>query len=366
VTPLAGLLPDGIASALALEPAFRSRQVFRWIHRGVERFGDMSDLPAELRSVLDARARILTSSVEARSASDDGSVKLRIRLADGASIEAMTLQDGRGRRTACLSTQAGCGMGCAFCRTGLMGLVRNLAAHEIVEQLLHLRRETGDIGNIVFMGMGEPLLNAEAVAAAVGVFAHRDGPGMSLRRITVSTCGIIDGIRRLTEEGPEVRLAVSLVSAVPEVRGRLMPVSRANPLPALREALAFYQEETRRRITLEVVLIDGLTDRDGDAEALVEWVGALKVMVNLIPWNPVPEIDFRESLPERVRRFKARLEAAKVPVTERLRKGRGVNGACGQLAVLEGEPASLTAETAGARFEGIREDTQRDRGLRTI
>jgi 23S rRNA (adenine2503-C2)-methyltransferase len=281
-------------------------------------------------------ASILTSRVDTRSESEDGSVKLRIRLHDGAAIEAMSLQDGRGRRTACLSTQAGCGLGCAFCRTGLMGLVRNLAAHEIVEQLLHLRRETGDAGNIVFMGMGEPLLNLDPVAAAVGVFSHAEGPAMSLRRVTVSTCGIVDGIRRLAEEGPAVRLAVSLVSAVPETRTALMPVSRANPLPALREALGVYQERTRRRITLEIVLIDGVTDRAEDAEALVEWAGALGVMVNLIPWNPVPEIDFRETPPQRVRWFKERLEAARVPVTERLRKGRGVNGACGQLAVIEG------------------------------
>jgi 23S rRNA (adenine2503-C2)-methyltransferase len=258
-------------------------------------------------------------------------------------------------------------MGCVFCRTGLMGLVRNLAAHEIVEQLLHLRRETGDVGNIVFMGMGEPLLNPGPVAAAVDVFSHADGPAMSLRRITISTCGIVDGIRRLAEDGPAVRLAVSLISAVPETRSSLMPVNRTNPLPALREALGDYQERTRRRVTLEVVLIDGVTDRAEDAEALVEWVGApgrlptspgrqpehasgvrrrepmspppsgvraLGVMVNLIPWNPVPEIDFRESPPQRVRWFKERLEAAKVPVTERLRKGRGVSGACGQLAIL--------------------------------
>jgi 23S rRNA (adenine2503-C2)-methyltransferase len=359
VTPLAGLLPDGIVSALGLAPAFRGRQVFRWIHRGIEAFSGMSDLPADLRTALEVEARILTSRVDTRSISEDGSVKLRIRLHDGAAIEAMSLQDGRGRLTACLSTQAGCGMGCAFCRTGLMGLVRNLAAHEIVEQLLHLRREVGDIGNIVFMGMGEPLLNPGPVAEAVGVFAHADGPAMSLRRITVSTCGIVDGIRRVAEEGPAVRLAVSLVSAVPETRASLMPVSRANPLPALREALGFYQERTRRRITLEVVLIDGVTDRAEDADALVEWVGplrrlstsmstppsgvrALSVMVNLIPWNPVPEIGFRESPAQRVRWFKERLEGARVPVTERLRKGRGVNGACGQLAVL-GDPRGAEA-----------------------
>ncbi len=334
--PLAGLLPDGIASALSLAPAFRGRQVFRWIHRGAGRFEDMSDLPADLRAELASRAVVLSSRVEARSAADDGSVKLRLRLADGAAIEAMSLQDGRGRRTACLSTQAGCGMGCAFCRTGLMGLARNLAVHEIVEELLHLRRETGAIDTIVFMGMGEPLLNRDALAEAVAVFAHRDGPGMSSRRITVSTCGIVEGIRRLAVEGPAARLAVSLVSAVPETRAALMPVSRANPLPELRDALGFYQERRRQRVTLEVVLIGGVTDRDEDAEALIAWTGSLGVMVNLIPWNPVPEIDFHESPVQRVRWFKERLEAAKLPVTERLRKGRGVNGACGQLAVLGG------------------------------
>jgi 23S rRNA (adenine2503-C2)-methyltransferase len=336
VVPLAGLLPDGIASALSLAPAFRGRQVFRWIHRGAGRFEDMSDLPAGLRESLAARASLITSRVETRSAADDGSLKLRLRLDHGGAIEAMVLQDGHGRRTGCLSTQAGCGMGCAFCRTGLMGLARDLAAGEIVEQLLHLRREAGDLGNIVFMGMGEPLLNRAAVGAAVDVFAHPDGQAMSLRRITLSTCGIVDGIRRLAEEGPAVRLAVSLVSAVPETRAELMPVSRANPLPALRDALGFYQERTRRRVTLEVVLIDGITDRDRDAEALVAWVGDLGVMVNLIPWNPVPEIAFRESPVQRVRWFKERLERARIPVTERLRKGRGVNGACGQLAVLGG------------------------------
>ncbi len=234
MTPLAGLLPDGIVSALGLAPAFRGRQVFRWIHRGIEAFSGMSDLPAALRTALEERASILTSRVDTRSESEDGSVKLRIRLHDGAAIEAMSLQDGRGRRTACLSTQAGCGMGCAFCRTGLMGLARNLAAHEIVEQLLHLRREVGDVGNIVFMGMGEPLLNLDAVAAAVGVFSHADGPAMSLRRITVSTCGIVDGIRRLAEEGPAVRLAVSLVSAVPETRA--CPDARSPRQPAARPA----------------------------------------------------------------------------------------------------------------------------------
>ena len=334
MTPLAGLLPDRLASVLDLAPAFRGRQVFRWIHRGVEGFAGMSDLPADLRTSLEARARILTSRVDTRSESEDGSVKLRIRLQDGAAIEAMSLQDGRGRRTACLSTQAGCGMGCAFCRTGLMGLARSLAAHEIVEELLHLRRETGDVGHIVFMGMGEPLLNLGPVSAAAGVFAHPDGQAMSLRRITLSTCGIVEGIRRLTEEGPAVRLAVSLVSAVPDTRASLMPVSRANPLDALREALVSYQGRTRRRITLELVMIDGVTDRTDDAEALVEWAKPLSVMANLIPWNPVPEIAFRESPHERVRWFKERLEAARIPVTERLRKGRGVNGACGQLAIL--------------------------------
>lgn len=336
---LAGLLPGEIAAALHLDAPWRGAQLFRWIHAGAPSFQAMTDLPAGLRSRLEEQAVVTGSSVEARAAAEDGSVKLRIRLDDGRAVEAMTLEDGAGRRTACLSTQAGCAMGCAFCRTGLMGLQRNLAPAEIVEQLLHIEREQGPgISNIVFMGMGEPFRNWDSVAKAVAVLRDPAGRGMSARRITVSTCGIPAGIRRLAEEGPDVRLAVSLVTADAEARRSLMPVARTHGLAELKDALAAWQRARGHRITLEVVLIAGRTDRDADLAALLAFVPPLSVMVNLIPWNPAPELDFSEPSAGRVAWYRQGLERAGIPVTERMRKGRGVCGACGQLAVLENGP----------------------------
>ncbi len=333
--PLAGLLPDEISDRLALGAPYRGEQVFRWIHRGVSDFASMTDQSAQLRGRLDAEAVVSSSTAHQRLAAPDGSVKLRIALSDGNVIEAMALEDGSGRRTACLSTQAGCAMACAFCRTGLMGLKRNLTEAEIVEQLLHLEQGEGGISNVVFMGMGEPFHNWEAVARAIAVLRHPAGRGMSPRRITVSTCGIPDGIRRLAGEGPDVKLAVSLVSADGEARRSLMPVARTHSLGVLKDALVSYQKARKHRITLEVVLIAGRTDREIDIAALKRFIPPLSVMVNLIPWNPAAEIDFREPSPERIAWFREALQRTGIPVTERMRKGRGVCGACGQLAVLE-------------------------------
>jgi 23S rRNA (adenine2503-C2)-methyltransferase len=333
-TPLAALPPEAITAALALRERFRGSQIFRWIQHGAASFQDMSDLPAALRGDLDSRALVSSSSVDTVQRSVDGSVKLRLALGDGGKVEAMALSDGHGRRTACLSTQVGCPMGCAFCRTGLMGFRRNLEAHEIVEQFHHLVREAGPIANVVFMGMGEPLLNLPNVARAVETLHHPEGAGLGLRKFTLSTSGIAAGIAELAANGPAIRLAVSLVSAVQRTRASLMPVARSTPLPALKEALLRYQERTGDRVTLEMVMLEGITDGSGDADALIAFVPPLSVMVNLIPWNPTPEIPFREPSPESVRRFRSRLEGAGIPVAERMRKGRDLDGACGQLAVL--------------------------------
>ena len=332
---LAGLLPGEIADRLALGAPYRGEQVFQWVQRGVDAFSSMTNLPADLRIRLEAEALVSSSTIQQRLAAPDGSVKLRIGLSDGNAVEAMALEDGSGRRTACLSTQAGCAMACAFCRTGLMGLKRSLTGAEIVEQLLHLGRGEGGISNVVFMGMGEPFRNWEAVARAIAVLHHPAGRGMSLRRITVSTCGIPDGIRGLAAEGPDVKLAVSLVSADEEARRSLMPVARTHSLGELKDALLAYQKAHKHRITLEVVLIAGRTDREIDVAAIKRFVPPLSVMVNLIPWNPAAELDFQEPAPERIAWYREALERAGIPVTERMRKGRGVCGACGQLAVLE-------------------------------
>jgi 23S rRNA (adenine2503-C2)-methyltransferase len=231
---LTGLAPAELAKALEGLPRFRAGQIFKWIARGASSFKDMTDLSRELREDLGARHALYDSRVVRAPEDPDGTVKLQIRLADGAMIEAALLRDDRGRQTACLSTQAGCPVGCVFCKTGSLGFLRNLAAHEIVEQFLHLRRIKSAIANVVIMGMGEPLLNLAELRAALGIITHPEGLGLSKRRITLSTSGIIPGIRELTDAGPDLRLAVSLTTADQALREELMPIAKANPLPAPR------------------------------------------------------------------------------------------------------------------------------------
>jgi 23S rRNA (adenine2503-C2)-methyltransferase len=313
----------------------------------------MTDLSRELREDLESRFTLYSSMVSSRLEDPDGTVKLRIALEDGAKIEGVLLVDGGGRRTACLSTQAGCPMACVFCKTGALGFRRNLKGGEIVEQFLHIRSagtgtgehktpsDVPEIANIVIMGMGEPLLNLGELRRALGILTDPQGLGLSKRRITVSTSGIIPGIVDLADQGPEVRLAVSLTTADEDLRERLMPVTRTNPLPRLKEALAYYQRKTGRRITLEVVLLGGLNTRRRDTEALAGFAAGLAVVVNLIPWNPVEGMEFEgrpleQPTPREIAEFSEALARRGIGVTRRLGKGRGVSGACGQL----GEPFS--------------------------
>jgi 23S rRNA (adenine2503-C2)-methyltransferase len=334
---LSGHDPIGIQELLRPIERFRARQIFRWIARGARDFDQMTDLPSELRTALAARFRVRSSSVQNRIEAEDGTIKLRIALSDGAAIEAVILVDGEGRKTACLSTQAGCPMGCAFCKTGTLSRARNLSAAEMVDQFLHLQDAAAPISNIVVMGMGEPLLNLDHLRAAVGVLSHPDGLALSKRRFTVSTSGVVAGIRSLTAEGPDVRLAVSLTTAEPKMRERLMPVTRTNSLSELKEALLGHQARYGKRITLEAVLLGGLTTRAEDAAAIAEFRRDLDVIVNLIPWNPVEGlgldgVPFREPDEAEIRRYERMLNDRGVPTTRRFEKGRGVAGACGQLA----------------------------------
>jgi len=333
--PISGLYPEELAAELGLGEPFRGRQIFRWLHRrGVTDFAAMSDLPEPLRARLAREASCLTLEVAGTLQDPDGTLKLRLELADGAGVEAVVLADERGRLTACLSTQVGCAMGCFFCRTGQLGLKRNLAAHEIVEQFLLARQRAAALDNVVFMGMGEPLANLSELGRAVRVLTAREGAGLSPRRVTVSTCGLADGIRRLAAELPGVRLAVSLITADQALREKLMPVARANPLPELRRALEDYQRLAGKRFTLEVVLLAGMNDRAEDAERLIDFVRGgptLGVMVNLIPWNPVPGMPYRRPEPARVAWFARQLAQAGVPVSTRTPRGSAVAGACGQL-----------------------------------
>lgn len=334
MTELCGLLPAQLSEQLDISPRFRGDQLFQWIHQKlVFDFSEMSNLPAALRERLTTEYQAaLSSQVEGVHADEDGTVKLTVRLHDGALIETVLLADESGRKTACLSSQVGCGLGCTFCKTATMGFIRNLSAAEIVEQVLHLKQRYGEIANLVFMGMGEPLLNFDEVAQAIAVLHLPDGHNIGKRKITISTCGILDGIYRLADEGPHVRLALSLISADQQLREKLMPIAGSTPLIMLQKALQHYQQATGKRITLEYVLFRGLNTRKQDIEALQSFIRPLRVLVNLIPWNPVEELPYSEPQHSEIAGFTQMLEATGIKTTRRYRRGRGVNGACGQLA----------------------------------
>ena len=330
---LCGVPLRELESILAPLPRYRAVQVFSWISSGVDSFQAMNNLPLEQRRELDGRFCLRKTTLIEKLEDGAGAAKLRIGVSGGA-VEAVVLTDGAGRRTACLSTQLGCAMGCVFCRTGLMGLTRNLDSAEITEQFYHIRKFYPDIANIVFMGMGEPLLNLPELRRALDVLCRK----MSPRRVTVSTCGLVDGIESLACEGPAVRLAVSITSAREELRRRLMPVSAANPLRRLKEALLHHQERQRRRITLEAVLLGGINSGADDASAMAAFAEGLDVVVNLIPWNPVEGLCFegvplREPSAGELYRFCAELEKRGLKTVLRRKKGRSVCGACGQLGV---------------------------------
>jgi 23S rRNA (adenine2503-C2)-methyltransferase len=334
VLPVAALTPSELAAELELAAPWRGKQIFQWLHRSVFDFAEMTDLPQSLRHELAGKARPLSSGVDKVLNDPDGTVKYRIKLLDGSFIESVLLSDNHGRKTACLSTQVGCAMGCRFCSTGRMGLIRNLADYEIVEQFFLLRKDFSNIDTIVFMGMGEPLCNLKNLSKAVEILNQPLGVNFSLRRLTLSTCGLLRGLRNLVERGPYIRLAFSLITADPHKRGELMPVSRENPLREIKKELINYQNITGKRITLEVVLIAGITDRREDLKRMLDFIPPLKVLVNLIPWNPVAELPYEEPSKGRVEWFERQLADHGIPAAVRFRRGRGVAGACGQLAIL--------------------------------
>ncbi len=328
---LSGMNPDEMTGRLNLDKAFRARQIYRWISDGARSFSDMTNLPANLRNELESGLPIFSTSVSRVLRDPDGTVKLQVSLGDGNAVETVLLTDAEGRKTACVSSQVGCPMACAFCQTGRIGYSRNLDASEIVEQFYHLEDSVGRLDNIVFMGMGEPMLNLGAVRKTVAILTDANGRGLSRRRITVSTAGVIEGIRSLADEGPDIRLAVSLTTADPVLRERLMPVTRANPLPALREAIRHYCEKTGNRVTLEAALMAGINTSDDEARRIADFSAGLNVHVNLIPWNPIPELPFESPSARETEAFLRSLEKLGLNATLRMKRGRTIGGACGQL-----------------------------------
>ncbi len=337
-----------LAALLAGEPAFRARQVWDGLHRRALRPGEMTDLPAALRQRLDAALPPALSAVERREADGGSTVKWAWALHDGAVVETV-LMAAANRVTVCVSTQAGCAMGCTFCATGQAGYRRHLTAGEIVEQVVAAVREARPrrLSHVVFMGMGEPLANYDRTWAAIERL-HGD-LGLSARRLTLSTVGLVPGIRRLAGESLPVGLAVSLHAARDDLRDRLVPVNRRYPLAELARACADYVEATGRRLSVEWALIDGVNDGPGDAEELARFVRPLGAHVNLIPLNPTPGYPVRGTSPRAVAAFRAELAARSVNVTVRATRGAEIDAACGQLAGPASSVPVAVAERSSAR-----------------
>ena len=330
---LTGLLPLEITETLGLSQKFRGTQIFKWIGNGAESFSQMTNLNLELRNQLEQTALLRSSSISNILKDPDGTIKLQISLSDGNAVETVLLTDREGRKTACVSCQAGCAMKCAFCQTGTLGLARNLTAGEIVEEFLFLEKEAGTLDNIVFMGMGEPMQNLDGIRKAVEILCHKDGRALSSKRITLSTCGIVKGIYEMADNGPNLRLAVSLTTANEELRKELMPVARteANNLENLKKAIKYYADKTGKRVTLEAALLGGKNTDRISAENLISFANGIDVNINLIPWNPVKNLPFTEPTREETNQFLKILENAGLNVTLRTRRGRKIGGACGQL-----------------------------------
>lgn len=337
---LLGLPPAALAEAIApwSDRPFRARQLYDALHRRrVDRLAAVTDLPESVRAALDSRFTLALPEVTERRDSDDGTVKYLLRLADGASIETVDIPE-RDRRTLCISSQAGCGLACAFCVTGYWGAGRNLSAAEIVGQVRRLQRDAAlpESFNLVFMGMGEPLLNLDALADAIEILTST----LPLRRITVSTAGVVPGIDALAAWPRRPNLAVSLHAPDDERRSEIMPVNRTWPLADLVETLARFPLEPRRRITLEYLLLEGYNDRPADADALSRRFARLPVKFNLIPFNPDPVLPawMKRPRPDRVEEFRERLERRGATVTVRRQRGHDVAAACGQLRAFARSP----------------------------
>ena len=319
-----------------------ARAIWRAVYRdGVTAVADIADgvapatFPAKVRAWLVAETTLRLPSLAASETSADGAAcKDLLRFADGATVEVVQLRY-RQRYSACISTQVGCACGCVFCATGQMGFVRQLPASEIVAQVLHvqqaLRRDGATLANFVLMGMGEPLLNYDHTLAAIRRLCEARGLGFVARRITLSTCGIVPGIRRLADDAMGINLAVSLHAATDEVRAQMMPINHTYPLDALFAALRDYVERTQRRVMLEWVLVAGVTDTLAQARALVARLVGLEAHVNLIQLNPTEAYAARPSSPAAVAAFTAVLDQAGVPHTMRQRRGGSIAAGCGQL-----------------------------------
>jgi 23S rRNA (adenine2503-C2)-methyltransferase len=313
--------------AAAGEPRFRARQVWEWAARGAAGYDAMTNLPAALRARLGEAVPFSTLTPVHEAQSRDGTLKVLFETADRRPVEAVLMRYRDGRRSLCLSSQSGCPLTCTFCATGAMRFGRNLTASEIVDQALHFRR-VEEVDHAVFMGMGEPLMNLDAV---LGAARRLPDVGITHRRTTISTVGWLPGIERLTDDPAPIRLALSLHAPDDALRSQIMPVNERYPLADVLAACRRWHERKRRRVFVEYVMLAGVNDRYEQALQLARLLGTEHFKVNLIPYNPTGTA-YQGSTREAIDAFRAVLEEHGVPVTVRLTRGRDIDAACGQLA----------------------------------
>ncbi|MDO4442663.1 MAG: 23S rRNA (adenine(2503)-C(2))-methyltransferase RlmN [Slackia sp.] len=314
------------------QPRFRAKQIVQWLYqKGVESYDEMSNLPAALKERLQQEAPLQRARIIDKQVSEDGTRKYIVEFADGKSAEMVAIPSGD-RLTVCFSTQVGCAMGCIFCATGKEGFTRNLLPGEMVDQILIAQKDMDmRVTNLVGMGQGEPFLNYDNVLAAMRLVNSADGLNVGARKITISTCGILSGIRKFAHEPEQFTMAISLHSAIQKTRDVLMPSMVHQSLTDLKQDIRDYQEASGRRVTYEYVMIDGLNDDDDHLFALVDFCRGTMCHVNLIPINEIEGSVLQPSSEKAVKRFLSELEKRGIEATLRNSRGADIAGACGQL-----------------------------------
>ena len=312
------------------EPAFRAKQIFKWLYRGVTSFGEMTDLSKALRQKLEETALLTPPTVARKQESaQDGTIKYLWQLADGNCVESVLMRYQHGN-TVCISCQVGCRMGCAFCASTIAGKVRDLTPAEMLDQVLFTQIDSGaPVSNIVLMGIGEPLDNFDTVLRFLTLVNHPEGLNIGMRHISLSTCGLVEQIDKLARYGLQLTLSVSLHAPDDETRSKIMPVNKSVGVEKLLETCRRYFEKTGRRISYEYAMIDGVNDADWQADLLAKRLRGAPAHVNLIPLNEVEESPLKPS--RRVAAFQKRLEGHGVTVTVRRRLGGDIDASCGQL-----------------------------------
>ncbi|RAJ14523.1 23S rRNA (adenine(2503)-C(2))-methyltransferase RlmN [Olleya aquimaris] len=319
------------------DKAFRGNQVYEWLwNKGAHTFDDMTNISKETRQMLEDNFVINHIKVDVMQRSSDGTVKNAVRLHDDLIVESVLIPT-KTRTTACVSSQVGCSLDCKFCATARLKRMRNLNPDEIYDQVVAIDRESRlyfdrPLSNIVFMGMGEPLMNYNNVLKAIDKITSPEGLGMSPKRIVVSTSGVPKMIKKMADDNVKFKLAVSLHSAIDEVRTSIMPFNATFPLASLREALVYWYEKTKNRITYEYVVWEGINDKRKDVDALVQFCKFAPSKVNLIEYNPIDDGQFQQAKSEAIDMYQQVLEANNITVTVRRSRGKDIDAACGQLA----------------------------------